>query len=116
MYFGCKVPHELRDLNNQFENLLQALDNLESKGYVTSLLFVNNQLYNANSGEFYEPDEVFIYEFHRFEGTTDLEDMAVVYAIDLPNGDKGLIIDAYGTYADTELGSFIKKIKPVSAR
>ena len=48
---------------------------------------------------------------HRFEGESDPGDLAIVYAVECDDGSKGCLIDAYGVYADKEVGSFLQKIK-----
>ena len=98
-------------MNNQYDDLLSAIIDLERQGYKDTLLFVKGFLYNAASGEKYDADEISITEFHRFEGDTNYDDMAILYAIDTPDGSKGLVIDAYGTYADQDLGEFMKRAK-----
>jgi hypothetical protein len=35
--------------------------------------------------------------------------MSVLYAVETNDGTKGTILDAYGTYADANLGEFLKK-------
>ncbi len=95
-------------MNNQYDNLLSAIHDLERGGYVDTLLFVNNMLYNATTGEKYGAEDVDILEFHRFEGDSGYDDMAILYAVETNDGTKGLIIDAYGTYADQDLGEFMR--------
>jgi len=94
-------------MNNQYDNLLSAIHDLERQGYVETLLFVNDMLYNATSGEKYGAEDVDIMEFHRFEGDSGYDDMAILYAVEAIDGTRGLIIDAYGTYADQNLGEFM---------
>jgi hypothetical protein len=46
------------------------------------------------------PEDLVIREVHRFEGISDPDDMAVVYAIESTAGVQGALIDAFGVYAD----------------
>jgi len=41
-----------------------------------------------------------IREFHRFEGISDPDDMAIVYALESTSGVRGTFADAFGVYAD----------------
>ena len=41
-----------------------------------------------------------IREFHRVEGVSDPDDMAIVYAIESKSGVRGTFADAFGVYAD----------------
>jgi hypothetical protein len=95
-------------VNNQYDNLLSAIHDLERQGYTETFISSNGHLYNTTNGEFYGPQEITVIEFHRFEGSTDYNDMAILYAIEAPDSSKGLIIDAYGTYADQGLGEFMR--------
>ena len=44
--------------------------------------------------------DLVIREFHRFEGISDPDDMAIVYAIESKSGVRGTFADAFGVYAD----------------
>ena len=47
---------------------------------------------------------------YRFEGMSDPDDNVVLYAIESNTGVKGLLVDAYGAYADEHKAAFIKDI------
>jgi hypothetical protein len=49
-------------------------------------------------------------EHYRFEGASDPDDMSVVYAIESAGGPKGIIADAFGTYANPGLGRFLDRV------
>jgi hypothetical protein len=49
-------------------------------------------------------------EHYRFEGASDPDDMSVVYAIKIDNGLKGIVADAFGVYANPDLGGFLEKV------
>jgi hypothetical protein len=38
------------------------------------------------------------------------EEMAVVYAIEAQDGTRGTLVDAYGTYANPDLSTFLKDV------
>ena len=42
---------------------------------------------------------------------SDPDDSSVLYALEGPDGAKGLLVDAYGAYADASLGAALKKTK-----
>jgi hypothetical protein len=52
-----------------------------------------------------------IVEHHRFEGMSDPDDSSVVYALEASNGLKGLLVDAYGAYANWKTGALLKHTK-----
>lgn len=58
------------------------------------------------------PEEFEIDEFYRFEGLNDPDDSAVIYAISSQVGNlKGVIIDAYGVYAENLAPDLLDKLK-----
>ena len=49
-------------------------------------------------------------EYHRFEGASDPDDMAILYAIQTRSGLRGTLADAYGVYADPGVGAFMREV------
>ena len=96
--------------NNKYDDMLEAIGDLKSRGYPKSFFHRQGGLYCNETKETFKSDNIFIVEFHRFEGATDFEDMAIIYGLETGNGLKGTIIDAFGTYADTELGEFLQHV------
>ncbi len=43
----------------------------------------------------YQPDQVKVVNFYRYEGESDPDDNAILYAIETTEGEKGTIVDAY---------------------
>ena len=64
-----------------------------------------------DSGRTFKADELTIVEHYRFEGASDPDDMSVVYAIEIDGGPKGIIADAFGLYANPDLGGFLDKVR-----
>jgi hypothetical protein len=58
---------------------------------------------------------VTVREFHRFEGTSDPDDMAVVYALEASDGTRGTLTDAFGTYADPAVGRVVERMRVARA-
>jgi hypothetical protein len=51
-------------------------------------------------------------EVYRYEGMTDPEDEAIVYAISsTSNNRKGILINGFGIYADEKINTIISKLK-----
>ncbi len=48
--------------------------------------------------------------FYRFEGISDPDDMAIVYAVESRSGLRGTLVDAFGTYANPALGAFFRDV------
>ena len=98
-------------MNNQYDNILEALTDLKTKGFNQNFSLTPNGLYCPLTQQTFQPKEVEMVAYHRFEGDSDMEDMAILYVIQCSNECKGVIIDAFGTYGNTELGNFLQQIK-----
>ena len=98
-------------MNNQYSNILEALKDLKLKGYTQSFSLTKDGLYCPLKDKTFTPSDIHIVEYHRFEGDTDPDDMAILYAIETTTNCKGVVIDAYGTYANSELGEFFNQVK-----
>lgn len=76
-----------------YESLVDALDDLKKRGYdadfepQSNCLYCNNLDLRLNEAEFH------IDEVHRFEGDSNPDDNAVVYALTSNTGVKGTIVD-----------------------
>jgi hypothetical protein len=95
----------------QFETLTDALQNLNERGYTYNFNLVNNCLECKELNLILYPEQFNIPEYYRFEGMTDPADSAVVYAIESDNGLKGVMVNAYGVYADSMSADMIAKLR-----
>ena len=94
-----------------YATVTQALADLKLRGYTDEFDFKESGLHCTDKGVQFEPAELIITEVYRFEGASDPEDSSVVYAIESESGLKGVMIDAYGAYADENKTTFIKGLK-----
>ena len=94
--------------NNSYDTLAEAQLALSARGFTKSFEMENDKLKCVDDNKFYTPENITIVEYHRFEGDSDPNDMAVIYAVQTNDDKKGIIIDAYGTYGSRALGDFLK--------
>ena len=87
-----------------------VLKQLAEKGYEGNYL-IKNGLLHIGQDQDLDASEAIIKEVYRFEGMSNPADNSIVYAIECNNGDKGVIVDAYGVYQDQDTEAFIKKMK-----
>ena len=90
--------------------MLDAVNALRGRGYTYDFDFENACLYCKLISDKFQPDDLKITEYYRFEEMSDPDDNTVVYAIESKQGHKGILIDAYGAYADEHKAAFIKDI------
>lgn len=77
-----------------------AIDDLDRRGFTDAFRIVSGGLVVLTTGKMLRPEEVVIREFYRFEGISDPDDMAIVYALESTTGVRGTLVDAFGVYAD----------------
>ncbi|HET8578497.1 MAG TPA: hypothetical protein VFO18_15485, partial [Methylomirabilota bacterium] len=53
-------------------------------------------------------------EYYRFEGVSDPDDMAIVYAIEGKGGIRGILADAFGVYSDPATSAVLENV-PIRA-
>ena len=95
----------------EYVSEIDAIRDLRQRGYGVDFEFHDGVLYETASGRRFRPDELAIVEHHRFEGASDPEDMSVVYAIESDDGVRGVVVDAFGAYADPGIAAFLEKVK-----
>ncbi|MEO7991660.1 MAG: phosphoribosylpyrophosphate synthetase [Chryseolinea sp.] len=94
-----------------FETLSQAITSLTAKGYNNDFNLHPDWIECAPLNVKFKPEEFHIDEVHRFEGMTNPDDSSVLYAISSTSGIKGLLVDAYGVYAESISKSMIDRLQ-----
>ncbi|MDX2002137.1 MAG: phosphoribosylpyrophosphate synthetase [Chitinophagales bacterium] len=97
--------------SNQYDTLSQAVEDLKARGFTHEFSYSDNCLTCNTLAKTFGAGELKIKEFHRFEGPSSEDDSSVVYAIEASSGEKGMLIDAFGTYADPDKTAFILKLQ-----
>ena len=96
---------------NQYRSVTQALAELARRGFTANFEYLDNAFTAVDLGRSFAAEELSIVEHHRFEGASDPGDMAVVYAIESRDGIRGVLVDAFGVYANPKLGEFLRKVR-----
>jgi hypothetical protein len=94
-----------------YKNLLEAVENLQKRGYIYNFHYQNSSLHCGEISEKLIAQDLIIAEYYRFEGMSNPEDSSIVYALESKYGHKGIIIDAYGAYSDENITDFLKNVK-----
>ena len=109
---GGNLLQYMEDINvpNSFDTVTEAVSWLQNHGY-THDFNLDNDCITAPEGRRLRPDEFHIVKVFRFEGMTDPGDEDVVYAISSADSAlKGILVAAYGTYADTLSKDMLEKL------
>jgi hypothetical protein len=96
---------------NQYRTVTEALEDLTRRGFTANFEYLDDAFTAVDLGRSFRAEELTIVEHHRFEGASDPDDMAVVYAIESHNGVRGVVVDAFGVYANPKLGEFLHKVR-----
>jgi hypothetical protein len=93
-----------------YATVTEALDDLHRRGYTADFDLRPHCIGCAAMQLELHPDDFEITEVYRFEGANDPGDSNVVYAIAGKNGLKGVLMDAYGVYADSLTTDMLAKL------
>ena len=94
----------------RYTNMVEAIEESKKRGFTANFEFLDQEFRDVDSGRTFKADELTIVEHYRFEGASDPDDMSVVYAIESDDGLKGIVADAFGLYANPDLGEFLGNV------
>ncbi|HEY8782561.1 MAG TPA: phosphoribosylpyrophosphate synthetase [Mucilaginibacter sp.] len=96
---------------NTYNNLVEATNDLMKRGYTENLSLEGDTVDDKDKSIQMAADDFEIDEFYRFEGVSDPSDMSIVYAVNSPKYNiKGILINAFGAYADNSASAIEAKL------
>jgi hypothetical protein len=95
-------------------DLAGVVDELTRRGFSEDFRVVDGRLQVVGTRERLRPEDCAIVEYHRFEGISDPDDMAIVYAIETASGVRGIFVDAFGVYADPTISAALQHVPILS--
>lgn len=98
-------------MENTYESLSVAINALKEEGYTHDYNLKEEGLENKAEGTLHGAHELTVVKYFRFEGRTNPDDSSVLYVIEADNGEKGLLIDAYGAYSGQISQEMLDKLK-----
>jgi hypothetical protein len=84
---------------------------LHRRGFTTEFVVEDGRLRVAGTDTRFDPEDLVIRDYYRFEGTSDPDDMSVIYAIEARDGTRGTLTDAFGAYADPRVGAVVERMR-----
>jgi hypothetical protein len=90
--------------------LAGVVDDLSRRGFTEHFAGVRGGLRALGSGKTFPADQIAVLERYRFEGASDPDDMAIVYALETRSGIRGTLADAFGVYADPAVGVVMRDV------
>ena len=94
-----------------YETLVDATNDLMKRGYTANLSLEGDTIDDKAQNIHMTAEDFEIDEFYRFEGASNPADMSIVYAVTSPKYDlKGILVNAYGTYANDSSSAIQAKL------
>lgn len=98
-------------------SLANVMGKAVKNGYTESFKVTRNGLTPDKEPETsYAPEQVQVVNFYRFEGESDPADNSIMYQIETQDGRKGVLVDAYGTYADEKVNKFMQQVEDIQKK
>ncbi|MFL5752020.1 MAG: hypothetical protein ACJ76F_01330 [Bacteroidia bacterium] len=101
---------------NEMNTMTNCTNKLFAEGFTENFVAKERGLEAPTTRKIYDPSEVKIVSFYRFEGESDPADNSILYAIETNDGVKGMLIDAYGPYANHHVTKFIAEVEDITKR
>jgi hypothetical protein len=93
------------------KTLTSCINKLTLDGFTENFKASERGLLSLEHEKIYEPVDINVVNFYRFEGASDPADNSILYAIETADGIKGTLVDAYGPYADARVVSFMQQVE-----
>ena len=107
------MEQEIQEGGSRMTTLSECLQKVIGDGYTENFSVRNRRLYTAAADRCYDPEDIHIVSFYRFEGSSDPEDMDILYTIRTSDGRAGTLTDAYGPYANAGVNEFILQVHDI---
>ncbi len=95
----------------EMKSLVIVLDELLKAGFKTQFKATEQGLQSLTTQKIFKVNDITVVHFYRFEGESDPSDSSIVYAIEANDGEKGTLVDGYGTASDSQVSDFMVKIE-----
>ncbi|MDD2985103.1 phosphoribosylpyrophosphate synthetase [Flavobacterium sp.] len=98
-------------MEKTYTTLSEAVNDLTKRGYTFNFNIQEDCIICAENNAQLQPDEFEIDQVYRFQEMSDVDNESILYAISSSqNNVKGLLVNAYGIYADTASSKLISKL------
>jgi len=94
-----------------YNTLSEAINDLQTNEYPYDFNLKPECLECASLKIEIRPEDFKVDKIYRFEGMSSTDDNSILYAISSKKGLKGLLVDAYGVYAENISEAMRKKLR-----
>jgi len=110
------IDMQTNSSTEEMKSLASCLNKLVLDGYTEDFKAAERGLLSLQSEKIYEPSQIHVVNFFRFEGASDPADNTILYVIETNDGVKGTLVDAYGSYADSKVTSFMQEVEDINKK
>lgn len=96
-----------------YNTLVEAIQDLQKQGYTEDYNLCDAGVEHTQRKHVHEAANLKVVKYYRFEGMSNPDDNSVLYVIETTNGEKGLLLDAYGVYSGNVSKEMMEKLKMV---
>ena len=93
-----------------YKDIADAVESLKEKGFTHTYQLDGEFISCTDHEGQYDADEVNIVESHIFDSGTDPGSESTVYALESHNGVKGILVIAFGVYANPNKAELIDRL------
>lgn len=101
---------------DDMKTLSSCSRSLDKLGFTTQFKVNGCNLKSLDTEKEYEPSQIKVVNFYRFEGASNPDDNAILYAIETNDGERGTLTDAYGAYGDPNIAAFIQQVDNIEKK
>lgn len=99
-------------MKESYGTLSQTLNGLKADGYTLDFNIQGDCVICHENNTVLSPDDFEIDKVYRFEGESNPDDEAVLYAItSLKHGVKGVLVNGYGIYEEPASSALVAKLR-----
>lgn len=97
-------------------SMATCMNKIVLDGYVDTFKVTEQGLHSLKEDRYYQPNDIHIVNYFRFEGMSDPADNTILYQIETADGLKGSLVDAYGAYSDAGVNEFIQQVEELQKK
>ncbi|WP_405381218.1 phosphoribosylpyrophosphate synthetase [Maribacter sp. LLG6340-A2] len=98
-------------MEKSYISLSVAIKALQEEGYTEDFNLCDAGIENKSKKQIHKATDLEVVKFYRFEGMTNPDDNTILYVIETSQGEKGLLVDAYGAYSGNVPKELIEKLR-----
>tara|TARA_B100001146_G_C16201073_1_gene444694 strand:- start:13975 stop:14427 length:453 start_codon:yes stop_codon:yes gene_type:complete len=100
-----------KNMENSYSSLSVAIEALQKEGYTVDFNLVEEGVEAKSLKNTWKAGDLEVVRYYRFEGMTNPGDNTILYLIETNDGNKGLLVDAYGADTGPVSKEMIDKLK-----